>query len=100
MRNTEDTFPDVSPFAGITYYCVRALLAPLLVMSCIDMHLFALYSLFLPLFSLVDYETNAAAGAPVDYVVDDPYLREQPGKPPIDHQISPTLLSTACIRVV
>ena len=31
------------PFAGITSYCVRAHLAPLLVMSCIVMHLFALY---------------------------------------------------------
>ena len=39
------------PFVGITSYCVRALLAPLLVMSCIDMHLFALYLLFLPPFS-------------------------------------------------
>ena len=36
------------PFAGITYYRVRAHLAPLNVMSCIDMHMFALYSLFLP----------------------------------------------------
>ena len=25
------------------------------------------------------YETDAAAGAPVDYIVDDPYLPEQPG---------------------
>ena len=38
----------LSPFTGITSYRVRAPLAPLLVMSCIDMHLFALYSLFLP----------------------------------------------------
>ena len=37
---------------------------------------------FFPLFSPVDYETDAAAGAPTDYVVDDPYLPEQPGKPP------------------
>ena len=36
------------PFAGITYYRVRAHLASLLVMSCIVTHLFALYSLFLP----------------------------------------------------
>ena len=36
------------PFASITSYYVRAHLALLLVMSCIDMHLFALYSLFLP----------------------------------------------------
>ena len=37
-----------SPFAGITYYRVRAHLAPLIVMSCIVMHMFALYLLFLP----------------------------------------------------
>ena len=36
------------PFASIASYCVRTHLAPLLVMSCIDMHLFPLYSLFLP----------------------------------------------------
>ena len=36
------------PFAGITSYRDRALLAPLLDMSCIVMHLFALHSLFLP----------------------------------------------------
>ena len=36
------------PFAGITYYRVREHLAPLLVMSCIVMLMFALYSLFLP----------------------------------------------------
>ena len=36
------------PFAGITYYRVRAHLASRFVMSCIAMHLFALYSLFLP----------------------------------------------------
>ena len=42
------------PFAGITSYRVRAHLTPLLVMSCIDMHLFAMYLLFLPLFSSVD----------------------------------------------
>ena len=36
------------PFVGITYYRDWAHLASLLVMSCIDMHLFACYSLFLP----------------------------------------------------
>ena len=48
----------------------------------------------------VDPET---AGDPqFDYGVDDPsLLPEQPGKPPPpDHQISPILLYTACIRVV
>ena len=72
------------PFTGITYYRVRAHLTPLIVMSCIVMLMFALYLLFLPppLFSPVDYETDAAA-AQFDYGVDDPsLLPEQPGKPP------------------
>ena len=72
------------PFVGITYYRDWAHLASLLVLSCIDMHLFTWYSLFLPppLFSRVDYETDAAA-AQFDYGVDDPsLLPEQPGKPP------------------
>ena len=59
-----------SPFAGITSYCVRAHLAPLLVMSCIHMHLFALYSLFLPPLLLLDTKTDAAA-TQFDYGVDD-----------------------------
>ena len=37
---------------------------------------------FFPLFSLVDYETDDAAGAPANYVADDSYLPEQPCKPP------------------
>ena len=88
------------PFAGITYYSVRAPLEMLIVMSCIVMHMFALYLLFLrPLLSL-DTETDAAA-TQYDYVVDDPsFLPKQPGMPPLYHQISPILLSTACIRVV
>ena len=78
-----------SPFAGITSDCVWAHLALLLVMSCIDMHLFALYSLFLPPLLPLDTETDAAA-TQYDYGVDDPsLLPEQPGKPPLDHQISP-----------
>ena len=52
---------------------------------------------FFPLFSLVDYESDAAAGAPIGYIVDDPSLPEQPGKPPLIIPISPILLSTACI---
>ena len=89
------------PFTGTTSYRVRAHLALRFAMSCIVMHLFALYLLFLhPLLSL-DTETDAAAGAPTDYAVDDPsFLPEQSGKPPLDHQISPILLYTACIRVV
>ena len=88
------------PFAGTTYCPVRAHLAPLIVMSCIGMLMFALYLLFLPPLLSLDPETDAAA-TQFDYGVDDPsYLPEQPGKPPLDHQISPILLYTACIRVV
>ena len=51
-------------------------------MSCIIMHLFALYLLFLPPLLLLDTETDAAA-TQYDYGVDDPsFLPEQPGKPP------------------
>ena len=71
------------PFAGITYYRVWAHLASRFVLSCIDMHLFTWYSLFLPpLFSPVDYETDADA-TEYDYVTNDPSLSEQPGKPPL-----------------
>src|SRR5215216_4942111 len=77
------------PFAGITYYRVRAHLTPLVVLSCIVMHMFALYLLFLPPLLSLDLETDAAA-TQYDYGVDDPSLPEQPGKPPpLDHQISP-----------
>ena len=72
----------IPPLTSTTSYHVRARLASLLGMSCIDMHLFTWYSLFFPLFSPVDYETDAAA-AQFDYGVDDPsLLPEQPGKPP------------------
>ena len=89
------------PFAGITYYRDWAPLTTLVVMSCIVMHMFALYLLFLPPLLSLDSDTDAAA-AQFDYGGDDPsYLPEQPGKPPpLDHQISPTLLYTACTRVV
>ena len=38
---------------------------------------------FFPLFSPVDYETDADA-TEYDYVTDDPSLSEQQGKPPLD----------------
>ena len=50
-------------------------------MSCIVMHLFALYLLFLPPLLSLDTETDAAA-TQYDYGVDDPSLPEQSGKPP------------------
>ena len=88
------------PFTGTTSYRVRAHLASRFVMSCIVMHLFALYLLFLPPLLSLDTETDAAA-TQYDYGVDDPsFSAELPGKPPLDHQISPILLYTACIRVV
>ena len=70
------------PFAGITYYRVRPHLAPLFALSCIVMHLFALYLLFLPPLLSLDTETDAAA-TQYDYGVGDPsFLPEQSGKPP------------------
>ena len=70
------------PFVGITYYRIRAHLAPLIVMSCIVMLMFALYLLFLPPLLSLDIETDVAA-TQYDYGVDDPsLLPEQPGKPP------------------
>ena len=70
------------PFAGITYYRDWAHLASRFVMSCIVMHLFALYLLFLPPLLSLDTETDTAA-TQYNYGVDDPsLLPEQPGKPP------------------
>ena len=75
-------FPGGSPFAGITYYRDWAHLASRFVMSCIVMHLFALYLLFLPPLLSLDTETDAAT-TQYDYGADDPsLLPEQPGKPP------------------
>ena len=52
-------------------------------MPCIDMHLFALYLLFLPPLLLLDIETDAAA-TQYDYGVDHPSISaELPGKPPL-----------------
>ena len=65
------------PFTGITSYRVRTRLALLVVLLCTC--LLCIYCFF-PLFSPVDYETDAAA-APTDYAVDDPSLPEQSGKP-------------------
>ena len=97
MRNTWDTFPDVSPFVGITYYRVRAYLAPHIAMLYFDCSV--IYCVPLRYFFLVDPET---AGDPqFDYGVDDTSsLPEQPGKPPLITRYRLFLLSTACIRVV
>ena len=87
------------PFTGTTYPCVRSPLAPRIALLYFVMLCLLCIHCFFPIFSLVDYETDVAA-ASIDYGVDDPSLPEQPGKPPLHHQISPILLYTACIRVV
>ena len=84
------------PFTGITSDRVRTRLALLVDLLCTCMLCIYCFSPPLPSGSPRD-----DADAPVvDYVTDDTSLSEQPGKPPLDHQISPILLSTSCIRVV
>ena len=88
------------PLAGITYYRVRSHLAPLIVMSCIVMLMFALYLLFLPPL-LSGRLRDRHCCCPVRLRSRRPLLlaratRQAP--PPLDHQISPILLYTACIR--
>ena len=71
------------PFTGITYYRVRALRTPRIALLYFVMLCLHCIYCFFPLFSSVDYETDAAA-AQFDYGVDDPsLLPEQPGKPPL-----------------
>ena len=64
--------------------------------------LIALLFIVFPLRYFFPVDPETVGDPQFDYGVDDPsYLPEQPGKPPpLDHQISPTLLSTTCIRVV
>ena len=63
--------------------------------------LIALLFIVFPLRYFFPVDPEAAGDPQFDYGVDDPsLLPEQPGKPPLDHQISPILLYTACIRVV
>ena len=87
------------PFTGITYYRVRAHRTPRIALLYFVMLCLLCIHYSFPLFSPVDYETDVVA-TQYDYGVDDSSLPEQPGKPPLDHQISPILLYTACIRVV
>ena len=71
------------PFTGITYYRVRAHRTPRIALLYFVVLCLLCIHYFFPLFSPVDYETDAAA-AQFDYGVDDPsYLPEQPGKPPL-----------------
>ena len=72
------------PFASITYYRIRAHLAPLLDMSCIVMLMFALYSLFLPPSSSpVDPEIGADA-TKYNYIDDEPFsCQSNQASPPL-----------------
>ena len=79
------------PFVGITYYRVRAYLAPHIASLCFVMLcLLRIYCFFPPSSSPVDPETGADA-TEYDYVTDNPSscTTKLPGKPPLDHQISP-----------
>ena len=52
--------------------------------------LIALLFIVFPLRYFFPVDLKTAAGTPViDYIDDEPFLPEQPGKPPLDHQISP-----------
>ena len=94
-------FPGCSPFAGTTYCRVRAHLVPLIVMSRIVMLMLALYLLFLPPL-LSGRLRDRHCCCPVRLQSRRPLLlaRATRQAPPLDHQISPILLYTACIRVV
>ena len=82
------------PFTGITYPCVRSPLAPYL--SCYA--LIALLFIMFPLRYFFPVDPEAAGDPQFDYGVDDPsFLLEQPGKPPLDHQISP-ISSLYCLH--
>ena len=63
--------------------------------------LIALLFIVFPLRYFFPVDPETVGDPQFDYGVDDHSLPEQPGKPaPLDHQISPILLYTACIRVV
>ena len=88
------------PLTGTTSYHVRAHLAPLIVMSRIVMLMFALYLLFLPPL-LSGRLRDRPCCCPVRLRSRRPLLLARATRQaPLDHQISPILLYTACIRVV
>ena len=71
-----------SPFVSITYYRVRAHRTLRIALIYFVMLCLLCIHYFFPLFSPVDYETDADA-TEYDYVTDDPSLSKQPGKPPL-----------------
>ena len=91
------------PFTGITYYRVRAHRTPRIALLYFVMLCLLCIHYFFPLFSPVDYETDADA-TEYDYVTDDhsSCATELPRKPfpLLITRYRLFLLSTACIRVV
>ena len=70
------------PFASVTYPCVRSPLASRIALLYFVMLCLLCIHYFFPLFSPVDYETDAAVDQ-FDYgVYDSSLFPEQPGKPP------------------
>ena len=72
------------PFTSITYYRVRAHRTPRIALLYVVILCLLCIHYFFPLFSPVDYETDADA-TEYDYVTDDTssFLAELPGKPPL-----------------
>ena len=88
------------PFTSITSYCVRSSLAPRIAMLCFVLLCLLCYLLCSPLLLLSGRPRDRFRYPRLTTVLTTTSLPEQPGKPPLDHQISPTLLYIACIRVV
>ena len=87
------------PFAGTTYCRVRAHLAPLIVMIYFVVLCLLCIHYFFPLFSPVDYETDAAVTSSTTELTTPLSCQSNQASPPLDHQISHILLYPAC-RVV
>ena len=85
-----------SPLTGITSYRVGTRLAA----CCPVMHLLAIIYCFFPLFSPVEPVTMLMPLWSTTSPTTPPCLSNQASPPPLDHQISPILFYTACIRVV
>ena len=85
------------PYAGIVQHHVRSRLALPVVLLCTC--LLCIYC-FSPLFSSVDPVTMLMPLWSTTSPTTPPSCLSNQASPPLDHQISPTLLSTTCIRVV
>ena len=90
-----------SPFVGITYYRVRAYLAPHIASLCFVMLcLLRIYCFFPPSSAPVDPVTMLMPPWSTTSPTTPPSCLSNQASPPLDHQISPILFYTACIRVV